>query len=660
MADYSGEIRINTKIDTEQAKAGAADLNKAFENIASTLEKLGEPIQAALNSIGESIDFVKDFMVGFAEGFSESLEGIETTNVELERTTSITEEATERASKLSDVFKSFGTSTWRDIKNIGSHMAKMMGSAKKTADHSKNIMTNFVKAAIGVRGLQAALNKIKSSMQYGSKNLAGWSDTYNKSISDIMNGMNQLKNNITAAFSPLVETIAPIISNFIDLLNTAVNKVGMFFAALTGKDTYTKAIKQTEQYVKSQEKANKVMQNGLNALEELNVIGKDEGIDADQVAAAVQGGLFETANIDNSVKKYLEEIKKAFKNGDFTEIGFNIGAKLKKTLDNIPWDDIRATGEKLASSAATFLNGVVDSGVIGTLGTTLAEGLNTVVNTVDTFVTTFEWKNAGEEIGNAVNNFFETTNWTKLGNATSNLAIGILDWITAALDTIKWNKVGWAIRDYFKGIDFLTIFGKSTTLLVKVGNALYELFTGEEVTMSVEEAMEEIARSLEDGSWVGAFKQWGIDIANAIIEGMGDLAVWIAQKVAKPLTDVWNMVHDMNPTSYGSAVNRGGDPMSALIENYSKWLPHHATGTVIPRTAEPYMAVLGDNKRETEIVSPLSTMQQAMENALANTGGFNDRPLDIQLKIDGDKLFRWIVEKNRDERINKSRNPMFG
>ena len=49
-------------------------------------------------------------------------------------------------------------------------------------------------------------------------------------------------------------------------------------------------------------------------------------------------------------------------------------------------------------------------------------------------------------------------------------------------------------------------------------------------------------------------------------------------------------------------------------------LPRLATGAVVPPNRE-FMAMLGDNKKETEVVSPLSTMKQAMLEALRESGG---------------------------------------
>lgn len=76
-------------------------------------------------------------------------------------------------------------------------------------------------------------------------------------------------------------------------------------------------------------------------------------------------------------------------------------------------------------------------------------------------------------------------------------------------------------------------------------------------------------------------------------------------------------------------------------------IPYLAKGTVVPRNAGQFAAILGDNKRETEVVSPLSTMKQAMIDALresGNNGG--NSPQYITLNIDGHEFIRWLRDQN--------------
>ncbi|MCM1219823.1 MAG: hypothetical protein NC548_35580 [Lachnospiraceae bacterium] len=83
-------------------------------------------------------------------------------------------------------------------------------------------------------------------------------------------------------------------------------------------------------------------------------------------------------------------------------------------------------------------------------------------------------------------------------------------------------------------------------------------------------------------------------------------------------------------------------------------IPRLATGTVVPPNRE-FMAVLGDNKREPEVVSPLSTMKQASKEALLEAlsevglPGTNNSGSNIyEFSVDGQVFFR-IMEKYAQE-----------
>lgn len=76
-------------------------------------------------------------------------------------------------------------------------------------------------------------------------------------------------------------------------------------------------------------------------------------------------------------------------------------------------------------------------------------------------------------------------------------------------------------------------------------------------------------------------------------------------------------------------------------------IPYLAKGTVVPKNAGEFAAVLGDNKRETEVVSPLSTMKQALFEALKESGNIGSgSPQYIVLNIDGNEFIRWIRDQN--------------
>ena len=73
-------------------------------------------------------------------------------------------------------------------------------------------------------------------------------------------------------------------------------------------------------------------------------------------------------------------------------------------------------------------------------------------------------------------------------------------------------------------------------------------------------------------------------------------------------------------------------------------IPRLAQGAVIPPNKE-FLAVLGDQKSGTNIETPLQTMVEAFNIALNQRDSGNQT---IVLTVDGDVLFRTIINKNRD------------
>lgn len=84
-------------------------------------------------------------------------------------------------------------------------------------------------------------------------------------------------------------------------------------------------------------------------------------------------------------------------------------------------------------------------------------------------------------------------------------------------------------------------------------------------------------------------------------------------------------------------------------------IPKLATGTVVPANYGEFLAVLGDNKRETEVVSPLSTIKRAVAEVIGD--GINS-PIELIVYLDGDVVYRKVVQKNKQETKTRGVNPL--
>lgn len=87
--------------------------------------------------------------------------------------------------------------------------------------------------------------------------------------------------------------------------------------------------------------------------------------------------------------------------------------------------------------------------------------------------------------------------------------------------------------------------------------------------------------------------------------------------------------------------------------------PGMASGSVVPPRAGEFLAVLGDNNKETEVVSPLSTMRQAMLEALNANGGYGGGgDIEAHIYLDGKELGASMVRFTRNEKKRTGKNPL--
>lgn len=161
------------------------------------------------------------------------------------------------------------------------------------------------------------------------------------------------------------------------------------------------------------------------------------------------------ANINNQVETFGDILGKASEGAH----------RLNEALAGIDWDRIKEGAGAAGRGIAEFLNIGITEIDWKLVGTTFAEGLNTIIEAAYNFVTTFKWKEFGEAVGNLVNGFFENVNFEKLAE-TFNIGIqGVLDSIIEFLKTVKWEKIGEDIITFLTTLNYEGIAGKILELI---------------------------------------------------------------------------------------------------------------------------------------------------------------------------------------------------
>lgn len=84
-------------------------------------------------------------------------------------------------------------------------------------------------------------------------------------------------------------------------------------------------------------------------------------------------------------------------------------------------------------------------------------------------------------------------------------------------------------------------------------------------------------------------------------------------------------------------------------------IPYLAQGMVVPANYGEFLAVLGDNRKDTEVVSPLSTIKQAVAEVIGSGG--NEQQV-IVLTLDGEVVFKKMIEKTKRYKQAMGVNPL--
>lgn len=111
-----------------------------------------------------------------------------------------------------------------------------------------------------------------------------------------------------------------------------------------------------------------------------------------------------------------------------------------------------------------------------------------------------------------------------------------------------------------------------------------------------------------------------------IVEKIGEAMEWLGEKIQdvigffQELFGASQKASSLPVDSGESSRTRAAGASRALRTASAESLPYLAQGTVT-RPNSPFMAVVGDNPNEPEVVSPLSTIEQAMRNVVGNGGG---------------------------------------
>lgn len=430
MAQYDGAIRIATKITTKDAKESLASLEWTIKKSAKYMDELRSKMDAlkdqeiptkdykdlqeklvsagkelskliaeqerynelgvtsggawdSLNekvaSASDKVDLIKEKMQALTDVGKDFTLGKDTAQyAAYERQLQYEEQAVRKAAehyksllKTKDGYRKLGDVAKKSIEKINKTQKKSIGLLGSFGKQLKSIIA----ATFIFNTIRKAFSSLINGIKEGFENLYEGNEKFKNSVNSLKASALTLKNSLASAFAPLVEIAIPYIQRFVEWITKAVNLMGQFIAALTGRKTYTKAIKQTakasddvakstEKEADAMEEAQEAAEGYLSPLDEINKYKEKEikspkAKKEDEIEEPEAGPetMFEEIPIDSKVLDFLQKLK------DMLDPVIEYAKKLKDIFMQGFWDglgDWEYRWESIKDSVASIKDSLID------------------------------------------------------------------------------------------------------------------------------------------------------------------------------------------------------------------------------------------------------------------------------------------------------------
>lgn len=340
-------------------------------------------------------------------------------------------------------------------------------------------------------------------------------------------------------------------------------------------------------------------------------------------------------------------------------IGISIGAALGLSINELSFDnDGTLSGDEIAGLVVTALSAIA-GGVIGfvvggpggaVVGASLGIGLSMLVNKVDWEELWINISTGFSEILTKIKNWLSNKK-VELTESWNNFTSGVKD-KTAEMKAKIATKVSELKTSWKQRADIVA--NKTAEMKLKFSETISDIRTAAKqrydaitntfssIPTWFKDKFSEAWKKVKDVFSSGGKVFDGIKdgILNSLKSVINGLISGINKVIATPFNGINSALKKIRDISIA-----GIQPFANRISLINvPQIPKLATGTVVPANYGEFLAVLGDNKRETEVVSPLSTIKQALAEVIAAKGDGGD--VNIVIELDGDVVYKTVVKKN--------------
>ena len=469
----------------------------------------GDKIQQyrdGLLGVQNALDSAKTSMAEFGQE-SESIDGGKITSA----LKAIGSDATNTAKKLLTLV---GGAIKSGLSTLASLFGKLRDAAKSVRNGIKDLskwtdkgFMRVLKYGFGIRSLYVGFRRLRKAVveSFGELQKSGaFFQTTKANIEGLKTSLATLKFQFGAAFEPIFNTVAPALQSFINYLIQAMNVLSAFIAKVTGKDTYSKvaavtlaAAKNTAGAAKAAKELNKQLQ-GFDELNNLTSNNNTGGGGGGGGGASGDSAVYEEASVESALGDFGKALADAIAKGDWELVGSTISDKLTDELRklNSKWPEIFAAANSFGTNLASFFNGLISDDLFSELGTAVGNAINTALTASLAFAQKFDWKGLGTAIASGIDAFVQTNPLKLVVENFNTWALGILDTLITAVDTMiengTLNTISKHIEEAISGLEIGEIAWKVGKLGSSLANSLY-------IIVSNKKTWVELGQKIADG-----------------------------------------------------------------------------------------------------------------------------------------------------------------
>lgn len=348
------------------------------------------------------------------------------------------------------------------------------------------------------RAIRTAIKEFTQGIKEGMANLYQFSaivgTQFKRSMDQMATAALYMKNSLATIAEPLINVLAPAIDYISDKFAALAATVAEFFAALTGQTQYTRALKFPKEYAEGAKDAAKATNLWLGPFDEINRLSAENSSKA--ADSLDYSKMFEEMAVDSEglIAKFAKQLRDAFKEGDFGEIGGILSSKLRNALDNIDWNSIKEKAKKIGSSIGSFITGFfTEPGFSKSVGRTIVEGINAALAFAEGLKNKLNFAALGRSLGEGIQSFIEHLDLNKFVDVVSGYGIGVLDFVTNTINAIDFSGLGTKIKNAIDRIPWNEIKERFGAFGESIGTAITNFITapgfGESIGKAIAQAI---------------------------------------------------------------------------------------------------------------------------------------------------------------------------